>query len=296
MLALKTLVCVALRCAGVLVWGVNGKCSDKEGASVTNMHQAIGRHKCKGALALAGPREMVHIDADPDFDGAGPSDSPSKNTRVQKEQQKEQQQKKYRLSKAMLLAVQLQLDLVKLFVTTTTPWLRLNNVHLRSAFKRLEMVLKDESWFRKMVLEEVHKVVKEAVDKKLTVPRRTARIKVSSIRARWDWYEIKVGRHYKRIASAALRLLSAHGTTGAAETNWSVWGNTYKAGRAAMTIEHGEKLVFIKSNLGLSGEVDKEEGTDDDEEPMVQLLADNTFDLAFNLTDKFMLLHDKEPR
>jgi hypothetical protein len=61
-----------------------------------------------------------------------------------------------------------------------------------------------------------------------------------------------------------------------------------------MTIEHGEQLVFIKSNLGLSGEADDEKGTDDDEEPMVQLPADNTFDLAFNLTDKFMPLHDEE--
>jgi len=48
---------------------------------------------------------------------------------------------------------------------------------------------------------------------------------------------------------AAIRLLSAHVTTAAAERNWSAWGRLYQGGqRSRMAIETAAALIYVKGN------------------------------------------------
>ncbi|KAJ9525779.1 hypothetical protein QJQ45_003396 [Haematococcus lacustris] len=56
-------------------------------------------------------------------------------------------------------------------------------------------------------------------------------------------------RHFPILRQAAIRLLSMHVTTAAAERNWSSWGNTYNAGRSQLNVATAEKMVYIKANI-----------------------------------------------
>ncbi|KAJ9508499.1 hypothetical protein QJQ45_012027 [Haematococcus lacustris] len=51
------------------------------------------------------------------------------------------------------------------------------------------------------------------------------------------------------LAKAAVRLLSVHVSTAAAERNWSVWTSIYRNGlRSKLSVEQAEKLVYLKAN------------------------------------------------
>ncbi|KAJ9516881.1 hypothetical protein QJQ45_027295 [Haematococcus lacustris] len=51
------------------------------------------------------------------------------------------------------------------------------------------------------------------------------------------------------LAKAAVRLLSVHVSTAAAERNWSVWTSIYRnALRNSLSVEQAEKLVYVKAN------------------------------------------------
>ncbi|KAJ9527201.1 hypothetical protein QJQ45_025452 [Haematococcus lacustris] len=55
--------------------------------------------------------------------------------------------------------------------------------------------------------------------------------------------------YFPHLRQAAVRLLSMHVTTAAAERNWSSWGNTYNAGRSQLNVATAEKMVYIKANI-----------------------------------------------
>ncbi|KAJ9511606.1 hypothetical protein QJQ45_007361 [Haematococcus lacustris] len=51
------------------------------------------------------------------------------------------------------------------------------------------------------------------------------------------------------LGKAAVRLLSVHVSTAAAERNWSVWTSIYRNGlRSKLSVEQAEKLVYLKAN------------------------------------------------
>ncbi|KAJ9515608.1 hypothetical protein QJQ45_021706, partial [Haematococcus lacustris] len=52
--------------------------------------------------------------------------------------------------------------------------------------------------------------------------------------------------YFPHLCQAAVRLLSMHVTTAAAERNWSSWGNTYNAGRSQLNVATAEKMVYIR--------------------------------------------------
>jgi len=66
---------------------------------------------------------------------------------------------------------------------------------------------------------------------------------------------------FPSISAAAVKLLSLHATTAAAERNWSGWGRIYKnALRNRLTVSTAEKLVYIKANLAC--EADEQESAE----------------------------------
>jgi hypothetical protein len=50
------------------------------------------------------------------------------------------------------------------------------------------------------------------------------------------------------IGRAAVRLLSMHASTAAAERNWSAWGRVYTSLRNRLSLEVAQKMVFVKAN------------------------------------------------
>ncbi|KAJ9532753.1 hypothetical protein QJQ45_010871 [Haematococcus lacustris] len=66
---------------------------------------------------------------------------------------------------------------------------------------------------------------------------------------RLTWWQLLAQPHFPALAKAALRLLSVHVSTCAAERNWSAWGRFYAdALRSSMDMATAEKLVFIQTN------------------------------------------------
>ncbi|KAJ9523490.1 hypothetical protein QJQ45_007212 [Haematococcus lacustris] len=55
--------------------------------------------------------------------------------------------------------------------------------------------------------------------------------------------------YFPHLRQAAVRLLSMHVTTAAAERNWSSWGNTYNAGRSQLNVATAGKMVYIEANI-----------------------------------------------
>ena len=53
---------------------------------------------------------------------------------------------------------------------------------------------------------------------------------------------------YPLFSAAAMRLLSCHPSSCAAERNWSAWGRTYSSLRNRLSKEQAE-MIFIKANL-----------------------------------------------
>jgi hypothetical protein len=76
-----------------------------------------------------------------------------------------------------------------------------------------------------------------------------------SAAARRGWWNRAAKQMYPYLTIiAAVRLLSMHSTTCAAERNWSLWGNVYtKARNRLLAISRAEKLIFIKGNQPIQG-------------------------------------------
>ncbi len=56
-----------------------------------------------------------------------------------------------------------------------------------------------------------------------------------------------LGKEYKALAVAAMRLLSLHATSCAPERNWSVLGQLHRKNRSRLGISGAEKMVFVSS-------------------------------------------------
>ncbi|KAJ9507054.1 hypothetical protein QJQ45_011810 [Haematococcus lacustris] len=66
---------------------------------------------------------------------------------------------------------------------------------------------------------------------------------------RLTWWQVYAQSKFPILAKAAMRLLSVHVSTCAAERNWSAWGRTFAdAHRNNLSIEKAEELVFIQAN------------------------------------------------
>ncbi|KAJ9533205.1 hypothetical protein QJQ45_018313 [Haematococcus lacustris] len=66
---------------------------------------------------------------------------------------------------------------------------------------------------------------------------------------RLTWWQVYAQSKFPVLAKAAMRLLSVHVSTCAAERNWSAWGRTFAdAHRNTLSIEKAEELVFIQAN------------------------------------------------
>jgi hypothetical protein len=105
------------------------------------------------------------------------------------------------------------------------------------------------------------------------MPQLTAHTKVGDkiivepVSRRRRWWAMFGHTQYPHRAAAASRLLGMPVTTCAAERNWSVWGQVYNKLRNRLSLELGEKIVFIRQNLK------QLEGTLDDSEDIVKQLG-----------------------
>ena len=74
--------------------------------------------------------------------------------------------------------------------------------------------------------------------------------KMQPARQRRGWWRLGDAlAMFPSFSEAAIRLLSAHVTTAAAERNWSAWGRLYQGGqRSRMAIETAAALIYVKGN------------------------------------------------
>ena len=73
-------------------------------------------------------------------------------------------------------------------------------------------------------------------------------IKMADISKRRAWWSKNACDRFPLLSAAAVRLLSAHATTAAAERNWSSWGKVFVSSRSKLKIKKAEKLIYIKNN------------------------------------------------
>eukprot|EP00955_Chlamydomonas_euryale_P030693 323142-Chlamydomonas_euryale.AAC.1 len=83
----------------------------------------------------------------------------------------------------------------------------------------------------------------------VTLKGHPNKFEVPAVSKRNQLWRSRACRDASLVASAAKRSLSCHATGGAAERNWSVWGNTYTKTRSNLKIQNADKLVYIKSNV-----------------------------------------------
>ncbi len=80
------------------------------------------------------------------------------------------------------------------------------------------------------------------------------RVGLASVGLRQGWWEREASEHFPLTARAAVKLLAAHVTTGAAERNWSLWGRIFQAARSKLAIKTAEKLAFLAGASQQGGE------------------------------------------
>ena len=79
------------------------------------------------------------------------------------------------------------------------------------------------------------------------------KVTVAPVSRRQNWWCNYASSTFPQLSAAALRVLSMPVTTGAAERNWSTWGQVYTKLRNRLAIRRGEMIVFIRQNLKLQG-------------------------------------------
>jgi hypothetical protein len=72
-------------------------------------------------------------------------------------------------------------------------------------------------------------------------------VKVASAELRRGWWDVN-SAHFPVIAAVAIKLLSFHPTSCAAERNWSVWGRLCTKTTNRRTLERAEKLIKIMTS------------------------------------------------
>ncbi|KAJ9510834.1 hypothetical protein QJQ45_027759 [Haematococcus lacustris] len=85
--------------------------------------------------------------------------------------------------------------------------------------------------------------------KTVTVPGESTVTYLADRDSRRAFWSVTAAEQFPILAKAAVRLLSVHVSTAAAERNWSVWTSIYRnALRNKLSVEQAEKLVYVKAN------------------------------------------------
>lgn len=90
--------------------------------------------------------------------------------------------------------------------------------------------------------------VKSCAQELLPKEAGNKRARVADIRMRkgvWKRYGMST---YPELAKVALRLMSVHPTSCAAECNWSCWGRLYTTARDALGLERAKKMIAFSFN------------------------------------------------
>ncbi|KAJ9530062.1 hypothetical protein QJQ45_023342, partial [Haematococcus lacustris] len=83
----------------------------------------------------------------------------------------------------------------------------------------------------------------------VTVPGEPTVTYLADMDSRRAFWSVTAAEQFPIVAKAAVRLLSVHVSTAAAERNWSVWTSIYRnALRNKLSVEQAEKLVYVKAN------------------------------------------------
>jgi hypothetical protein len=126
-----------------------------------------------------------------------------------------------------------------------------------------------------MLLDGLTAGIDDEVMQLLTARKQQAngKVSVASVSRRQKWWCNHGSTSFPNIAAAALRLLAMPVTTGAAERNWSIWGQVYTKLRNRLGIQRGEMIVFIRQNLKL-----QDSSLPDDEDIAMQLALEDAED------------------
>jgi hypothetical protein len=73
-------------------------------------------------------------------------------------------------------------------------------------------------------------------------------IKVTDTAKRLNFWNTKAAVKFPNVSKAAMRLLSMHASTAAAERNWSAWGRVYTSLCNRLSLQAAQKMVFVKAN------------------------------------------------
>jgi hypothetical protein len=99
------------------------------------------------------------------------------------------------------------------------------------------------------------------------------KVQLASAVARRAWWD-RAAHHFPHIAPAAVRLLSFHVTSCAAERNWSRWGHVCKKARNRLGLERAEMLVAIEAHgAAAAAERKGNQGVQPDDEVLLRLLG-----------------------
>ncbi|KAJ9523346.1 hypothetical protein QJQ45_005392 [Haematococcus lacustris] len=83
----------------------------------------------------------------------------------------------------------------------------------------------------------------------VTEPGQPTVTYIADLDNRRAFWSVTSAKQFPILAKAAVRLLSVHVSTAAAERNWSVWTSIYRNGlRSKLSVEQAEKLVYLKAN------------------------------------------------
>ncbi|KAJ9511211.1 hypothetical protein QJQ45_017083 [Haematococcus lacustris] len=103
-------------------------------------------------------------------------------------------------------------------------------------------------------------------------PPGRAVIHIASINARKAFWSVTAAKDFPVLAKAAVKLLSVHVSTAAAERNWSMWSLTYSnALRSKLGVETAKRDIYLKANVE---EMDEErDNTAPPQETLINILA-----------------------
>ena len=69
---------------------------------------------------------------------------------------------------------------------------------------------------------------------------------------------LQASEQYPLFAAAAVRLMSCHASSCAADRNWSAWGCTYTSLRNRLSKEKAEQLILVKPHMAAEQETEDE--------------------------------------
>ncbi|GFH11070.1 dimer_Tnp_hAT domain-containing protein, partial [Haematococcus lacustris] len=103
-------------------------------------------------------------------------------------------------------------------------------------------------------------------------PPGRAIIPIASINARKTFWSVTAANDFPVLAKAAVKLLSVHVSTAAAERNWSMWSLTYSnALRSRLGVETAKRDIYLKANVEEMDE--KRDNIAPPQETLINILA-----------------------